>query len=144
MVIELVFAAGVCAGVDEDDGAVEAGGVGGSIVFEALEDRVAGEIAFAHFGVGIVGVCADAGREIDQLPAGGVGPGGDRVVPPFVGGNEIVRAGGVDAEGVDGGEVVLEIGVEAVGGDEGAVAAGPVGVEQVLVGVRAEIVVLAV
>ena len=55
-----------------------------------------------------------------------------------------MRAGRIDAERVDGEEVVSQIGAKAVGGDEGAVAACPVGVQEVGVGVGPEIVMPAV
>lgn len=132
-VVELVPASRVSTGVDKDDGPVETGGTGGLVPSEGLKDGVAAEIAFAHFRIGIVGVGADTGRKIDQLPAKAATPGCDCIVPPFIGRYKIMRTGGIDAEGMDGCEIVLEIGAEAVGSDEGAVAADPVGVEQVSV-----------
>lgn len=114
--------------MDEDDGAIEAGGAGGLVLPEGLQDVVAAEIAATHFGICIVGIGTNAGREIDHLPADGATPGGDRVVPPFVGGYKIMRTSGVDAEGMDGGKIVLKIGVKTVGSDERAIAMGPVGV----------------
>lgn len=52
--------------------------------------------------------------------------------------------GGVDAEGMHGGEVGVQIGAKTVGSDERAVAAVPVGVVQVGIGVGAEEMVLLV
>ena len=121
--------------MDEDNGPIETGGVGRLVLFERFKDVIAAEIAAAHFGICIVGMGANTRRETDQLPAYGVTPGSDRIVPPFVGRYKIMRTCGVDAKGMDRSEVVLKICSKAVASNKCAVAADPVGVQQVGVGV---------
>jgi len=114
---------------------LEPAGAGGLVLFEALQDSITAQIAPAHFRIRIVCIRPDPRREIDQLPAESVSPGGDRIIPPLIGRYKIMRAGSINAEGMNGREVAPKIDAEAVGGDEGAVSTVPIGVEQVGVGV---------
>src|SRR5882724_484112 len=140
-VIEFIQPALVDARMHQDNRAVQPGGRMIVEIFQGLHDPVAAAVIF-HPGIGVVRVGADAGCKTKELISRSHAPGCHRIVPPLVRGNEIMPA--IDTQRLHGLQVLSQVRCEEFMCDQQAIALVPVIIEEMIIGMRAEIMAVPV
>ena len=125
--------------MDEEDEAAEAMGVFLLVGEDAVEDGLRRQIA-GHRRRRVIGVGRGARREVEEGEAELARPGRDLAVVPFVGGDEQAGRLAPDAEPLHLPEIGLEVGPELFAADQRLFPVVPGAIEQVLVGMGAQVV----